>query len=136
MTIEPLMSREIFTVRMDDSIGTIREILRAAQFHHLLVVDGRKLVGIVSDRDVLRVISPFLDTLSETTRDVALLGRRVHQIMTRKPITVSRNTSIETAVALLIENGISCLPVTSSDRKIEGIVTWRDLLKAYVQRTR
>ena len=136
MTVEAVMTQEIFTVRMDDSIGTMREILRAAQFHHLLVVDGRKLVGIVSDRDVLRVISPYLGTLSETTRDVALLDRRVHQIMTRKPITVSRNTSIETAVALLIENGISCLPVTSSDREIEGIVTWRDLLRAYVQRTR
>ena len=120
---------------MDDSIGTIREILRASQFHHLLVVDGRKLVGILSDRDVLRVISPYLDTLSETTRDVAILDRRVHQIMTHKPITVSRNTSIKTAVALLIENGISCLPVTSSDQKIEGIVTLRDLLRAYVQRT-
>ena len=53
MTVETLMSQEIFTVRMDDSIGTIREILRAAQFHHLLVVDGRNLVGILSDRDVL-----------------------------------------------------------------------------------
>ena len=136
MTVETLMSQEIFTVRMDDSIGTIREILRAAQFHHLLVVDGRKLVGILSDRDVLRVIGPYLGTLSETTRDVALLDRRVHQIMTRKPITVSRNTSIETAVALLIENGISCLPVISSDREIEGIVTWRDLLRAYIQRTK
>ena len=136
MTVELVMTQEIFTVRMDDSIGTMREILRTAQFHHLLVVDGRKLVGILSDRDVLRVISPCLGTLSETTRDLAFLDRRVHQIMTRRPITVSRNTSIETAAELLIENGISCLPVTSSDGEIEGIVTWRDLLRAYLQRTR
>ncbi len=136
MTVEPVMTQEVFTVRMDDSIGTIREILKAAQFHHLLVVNGRKLVGILSDRDVLRVISPFLDTVSETTRDVAFLNKKVHQIMTRRPITVSRSTSIKTAMNLLMENRISCLPVTSSDGKIEGIITWRDLLRVYLNKTR
>lgn len=136
MTVEPVMTQEVFTVRMDDSIGTIREILKAARFHHLLVVNGRKLVGILSDRDVLKVISPFLDTVSETARDVSFLDKKVHQIMTRRPITVSRNTSIDTAVNLLMENGISCLPVTSSDGKIEGIVTWRDLLRVYIRKTK
>lgn len=131
--VESIMTRDVFTVSMDDSISTMREILKRAAFHHLLVVKDRKLVGILSDRDIIRNISPFLDTLSEAARDVNILQRRVHQFMTHKPITVSRDTSVETAASLLLKNNISCLPVVSSDAEIEGILTWRDILREYVE---
>ena len=65
MTVELIMTKKVFKVRMDDTIGTIREIFENVKFHHLLVVEGNKLVGIISDRDVLKAISPFLGTLSE-----------------------------------------------------------------------
>jgi acetoin utilization protein AcuB len=132
-TVESVMTQDIFVVRMDDSIGTIREILKAAKFHHLFVVAGRKLVGILSDRDVLKIISPFLNTLMETTRDLTVLDRKVHQVMSRKLITVDKNTSIEVAIRMLIEKNISCLPVVSAEGEIQGVVTWRDMLKAYLQ---
>ena len=134
MTVGSIMTHGVFSVRMDDTVGTIRKILKRVQCRHLLVVDGTKLVGIVSDRDVLRIMSPFLGTLSETARDLSLLNRKVHQIMTRKPITVDKNTSIESAMRLLVEKNISCLPVISSDGEIEGIVTWRDALKACLEK--
>jgi len=117
---------------MDDTIGTLREIFENVEFHHLLVVDGRQLVGIISDRDVLKAISPFLHTLSEHTRDLSILNRKAHQIMTRKPITVSKDTRIEAAASLLLKNNISCLPVTSPEGKINGVVTWKDVLRFYV----
>ncbi len=131
--VESFMTRDVFKVGMDDSIGTMREILKHETFHHLLVVKDRKLVGILSDRDIVKSISPFLDTLSETTRDIGLLERKVHQFMTHKPITVSKDTSLEAAASLLLKNNISCLPVVSSDAEIEGIVTWRDILREYVE---
>ena len=133
MNVETVMTRKVFTVRMDDTIGTIREILKTVPFHHLLVVEGRKLVGILSDRDILKVISPFLETLSETDRDITLLNRKVHQIMTRKPVTAKKNTSVEDAARLLLDNKISCLPVTTSEREILGVVTLKDILKFYVK---
>jgi len=131
MTVDSVMTREVIAVGMDDSIATIRGILEAANFHHLLVVDRhRKLVGVLSDRDVLRVISPFLGSLSETRRDVTILQRRVHQIMTRDPITVGAEVELTAAMRRLIDHDISCLPVVAADGRIEGIVTWRDLLRA------
>lgn len=133
-TVGAVMSQNLFTVRMDDTIGTIREILKVAQFHHLLVVDGKKLVGVISDRDILRVISPFIGTLSEMNRDLDILERKVHQIMTRRLITVNKTTGIDAAMKLLIEKSISCLPVVSPTGELQGIVTWRDMLKAYVQK--
>ena len=134
MKVESIMTVEVFTVRMDDTIGTIHEILKRAEFHHLLVVEGRKLVGIISDRDTLRTISPFIGKLSEHPRDTYILDRKVHQIMTRKVITVEKSTSIETASNLLLENKISCLPVTSTNGEIEGIVTWKDILGSFMTR--
>lgn len=110
MRVEPLMTKAVLKVRMDDSIGTIREILEHVKFHHLLVVQGQKLVGIMSDRDILRAISPFLHTSSEQTRDLSILNKKVDQIMTRNPITVDRDTRVETAARLLLENNIGCLP--------------------------
>ena len=133
MIVASIMTKEVFTVRMDDTIGTMREILRTAPFHHLLVVEGRKLVGILSDRDVLRAISPFLATLSATERDLTILNRKVHQIMTRRPITVDKHTNIEAAASAMLENNISCLPVTSANGEILGVVTLKDILRFYVK---
>lgn len=132
MKVTSIMTGKVFTVRMDDSIGTIRNILEHVEFHHLLVVKGRELVGILSDRDVLKVISPFLGTLSEEPRDMTLLTRKIHQIMTRNPITVDKDASIETAANLMLNNDISCLPVISPEGAIEGIVTMKDILRFYV----
>ena len=133
MRVASIMTEKVLKVRMDDSIGTMWDIFENVEFHHLLVVEERKLVGILSDRDILRVISPFLHTLSEKDRDLTILNKKVHQIMTRKPITVGKNTSIEEASRLLLEKNISCLPVTSPEGEIDGIVTWKDILKFYLQ---
>ena len=51
--------------------------------------------------------------------------------MTRKPATISKDASSEDAAKLILQNNVSCLPVVASDGSIEGIVTWKDLLKAY-----
>jgi acetoin utilization protein AcuB len=130
MTIASIMSREVFRVRMDDSVWTIREIFDHAKFHHLLVMEKRKLVGVISDRDLLKAVSPFLDTISERERDLATLNRRAHQIMSRRPVTVAEQASVEDAVSLLLENDVSCLPVVSRGDAVVGIVTWKDVLKA------
>jgi acetoin utilization protein AcuB len=81
------------------------------------------------------MVSPFIGKLSENPRDISILDRRVHQIMTKKVITVEKSTSIESAANLLLENNISCLPVTSTDGEIEGVVTWKDILASYVKKT-
>ena len=94
------------------------------------MVSGEQLVGVVSDRDFFKAVSPFVGTLSETERDLSTLNKRVHQIMTRKLITVSKDTSARQAARIFIERNVSCLPVVAEDRKILGILTWKDILKA------
>ncbi|MBI5307336.1 MAG: CBS domain-containing protein [Planctomycetes bacterium] len=127
------MTNKVVTVEMDDTLLTISMIFENVKFRHLLVVENKKLVGVISDRDFLRAISPFLKTASETTRDQNTLNRRVHQIMSRNPITVNPETSIESAAGTMLRNNISCLPVVSFQDRLEGIATWKDILKYYLR---
>ncbi len=131
MNVASIMTRRVVTVEMDDTILTIREIFDHVKFHHLLVVEEQKLVGVISDSDFLETLSPFLDTPSQKRRDLATLNKKAHQIMNRKSITVGARTSIEKASNLLLMNNISCLPVISPQGSVEGIVSWKDILKCY-----
>jgi acetoin utilization protein AcuB len=128
MEISSIMHEKVVTVEMDDSLEVIREIFQKLSFHHLLVVSGEKLIGVISDRDFLRATSPFLDTMSESTRDLATLQKRAHQIMSPHPITVSPDMKVVDAAQLLLEKDISCLPVVSEENELRGIITWKDLI--------
>ena len=131
MKLEPIMTKEVVTISMDTTLMTICRIFEKKKFHHLLVVDDNELCGVISDRDVLKALSPFLNTLAEQDRDLHTLKKKAHQIMSRNPITITKETSSEEAVKILLQKNISCLPVISSEGQIEGIITWKDLLKAY-----
>ena len=133
MPVSFVMTKKVFKVRMDDTLGTIHEILENANFHHLLVVEGNKLVGVISDRDVLKAVSPFIGTFSEHTHDLVTLNKKAHQIMNHKPITVYKDTSLQIAADIMLDNNISCLPVVSLEDEVKGIVTWKDILRYYVK---
>lgn len=124
------MSRLVVTVALDDTLATIQALFKEHRFHHLLVVEQGELAGVISDRDLLKSISPNIGTLSETDRDLATLNKRAHQIMTRNPIAVDAQATIAAAAALMIGKNVSCLPVTTAARRLEGILSWKDILKA------
>ncbi len=136
MNVDEIMTRQTITIEMDDSVRKAKEIFERHKFHHLLVVEKKKLMGVISDRDLLLNLSPFIGTSSERPQDMATLNRRVHQIMSRTPITVSAETTVEAAAQRMLAERVSCLPVTTEDDDILGIVTWRDLLRGLCGPTR
>jgi acetoin utilization protein AcuB len=131
MAVSDIMTARIVTVEMDDRLEVVKEIFDTVKFHHLLVVDERrKLSGVVSDRDLLKALSPYVGSAAETARDVATLNKRVHQIMTRHPITLHPQAEITEAVSLLLTHSISCIPIVDGEHKPVGILSWRDLLRS------
>ena len=54
------MSRKLVWVEPDDRVIRVRELFNEYRFHHLLVIDDRRLVGVISDRDLLKNLSPFI----------------------------------------------------------------------------
>lgn len=130
MKIYDIMSKRVVTVEMDDSLETIKKIFDNTQFHHLIVTTSGKLIGVISDRDVLRALSPKVGTPAETEKDAATLKKRAHQIMTREPISIRASSNIFDAIDLYYEHGISCIPVIDENRKPIGIISWKDIIKA------
>ena len=129
MNIKSLMSTNVVTVKMDDSLSTVKDIFDNTNFHHLLVVEGPKLFGIISDRDLLKSLSPNVDSKAATDKDLASLKKRAHQIMTRTPIAIHERSSIKDAVELFNSHTISCIPVVNSANEPVGIISWRDIMK-------
>jgi acetoin utilization protein AcuB len=131
MLLNKIMKTRLATVEMDDKLRVVKNIFDSMGFHHLLVVgDDKTLRGVVSDRDLLRALSPYVGTAAETTRDIASLNKRVHQIMSRQPITLKADGTVDDAIALLLDHRISCVPIVDDQFRPVGIVSWRDILRA------
>jgi acetoin utilization protein AcuB len=131
MLLNKIMKTRLTTVEMDDKLRVVKDIFDSMGFHHLLVVgDDKTLRGVVSDRDLLRALSPYVGTAAETTRDIASLNKRVHQIMSRQPITLKADGTVDDAIALLLDHRISCVPIVDDQFRPVGIVSWRDILRA------
>lgn len=132
MLVEDVMSRHVITIEMDRSLNDVRRVFEAAPFHHLIVMDERRVVGVVSDRDLLENLSPFLGKMAERSQDLASINRRVHQIMTRHPRTVEPGCSVADAGGLMLRDRISCLPVVDEAGALVGIMTLRDVARATI----
>lgn len=97
------------------------DLFHAKQFRHLLVTDAAgRLIGLVSDRDVIRCLGP-----SRPDKSV-LAGIRTTDIMSTDLVTISPATPLSKAVTLMVDHGISCLPVLA-DGTLVGILTNTDL---------
>ena len=129
MLIRDIMTKRVVTIEMDDKLSVVKDIFDNAKFRHLLVIEDDKLFGVVSDRDLLKAISPNIGTMTETYKDAATLNKRVHQIMTRKPITLPPTATVKEAVNLFNNHRISCIPIVDEQFRPIGIVSWRDILR-------
>lgn len=104
-------------------------IFENTKFHHLLVTDNHQLVGILSDRDYLKAVSPKLGTKEQTASDTESLNQRVHNIMKTDLHTLNPDSSLFDAMKLFNDHSISCIPIIDHNNKIEGILSWRDIFK-------
>ena len=114
------MSRKPVAVQADSPIGAAVALMHGAEIRHLLVMEGDRLTGILSSRDLGRLagdVSP------------ALLSAPVSRIMTEDPVTVAPEAPVTTAARVLLEMRIGSLPVRDGD-EIIGILTIADALES------
>jgi acetoin utilization protein AcuB len=140
LRISDVMTSTVVTIEIDDTLQTAKDIFDNTYFHHLPVVgdsavdyrrtsDG-KLLGVVSDRDLLKVLSPNIGTAAETLKDLSCLNKKVHQVMTRQLITLESTADIYDAIAIFNRHRVSCIPIVDDSSVIQGILSWRYILKA------
>ena len=120
-TVRDWMSREPVTVTPEASVEHVIRLMRARAIRHLLVMDGERLAGIVSNRDVRRLLLGGEHSIPPSAP--------VRQVMTESPVTVSPETPLTVAARELLDRKIGALPVVEGDRPI-GILTKSDALEA------
>ncbi|MEI6665734.1 MAG: CBS domain-containing protein [Chloroflexota bacterium] len=129
LTVAAVMSSPVVTIEAEASLLTARDLLHTRGVHHLLILIEGKPVAVVSDRDVLRALSPFLGTIGEQPRDSHTLLKPVFQVATYHPTTIGPEASVLEAASTLIDRHISCLPVVDERGLVIGIVTSNDLMR-------
>ncbi|ATX82736.1 acetoin utilization protein AcuB [Mariprofundus ferrinatatus] len=129
MNVEAIMSKNVVVVDAYDSLRKVKMIFDTSKFHHLLVVEKERLFGVISDRDLLKILSPGVGTAFESAGDAAILNKRAHLIMSRKPVTLGPDATIYDAIEIFNKHNISCIPVVDGERRPVGIISWRDVLR-------
>jgi len=123
------MSTNLLTLEMDDDLSKAKAIFEQHSIHHILVLNDKELVGVVTDRDIYKHLSPTIGTKNETPRDHSMLQKKLHLIMNRNLITAKEEVNLNEAVLLFYDNHISCLPIVNDKMEPVGIISWRDILK-------
>jgi acetoin utilization protein AcuB len=129
MKIEEIMSDNVTCINLDERLSMVRELFIKHKFHHLMVIDNdNKLMAVISERDYLKATNSNLELPTANEKDLAMLNKRVHQIVSKKLVTIKEFSSFSEAIRIFHDTGVSCLPVINNDNKPIGVLTWRDIV--------
>ena len=143
MRVQDVMTTEVLTVRSDTSLKDAAEILARNRISGLPVVDGENhVVGVLSEGDILfkergaqgkkGVLERWLD-LPLPEAAAKLEARTAGEAMTAPAVTIGRKRPLTEAANSMIDEGVNRLPVVDEDRRLIGIVTRADLVRAFVR---
>ena len=133
MFVATRMTKHPVSVTSDATIQQADRLMKKHKFHRMLVVDGGKLVGYFSDRDIMRVAPSPATTLSKFEIRSLLDKISVKDIMHDKVITVNEGATVEEAALIMYQNKVGGLPVISDVGALVGIITATDILKTFIE---
>ena len=124
LTLDMIMSTDLITIGSDDNLAKARELMHDNKIHHLPVVDGDDLVGLVSLTDVLAATDSILRQDDSRISAQTII---VRDIMVTDVATVDEHATLRQAALFLEKHRIGCLPVMS-DSTLKGIITDTDFV--------
>jgi acetoin utilization protein AcuB len=113
MRIQDVMSKNVVSVPRETDVAMARERLRQEEIDHLVVLDGKRVAGVVAGRDILRATD----------------DRPLSEVMSRDVATIEPGATLRRAAGIMRGRNVGCLPVVDEGRLV-GIVTTSDLLTA------
>jgi CBS domain-containing protein len=123
-TLEAIMTREVFVTPPGASVSDVAGSMLRARFGSAIVMEGSMLLGIFTERDVLRAAASGSD----------LGSSRVSDWMTADPVTAEPGMDTDEAIELMMSNGFRHLPVLDGARLI-GVVSLRDIVRSQIGRS-
>jgi len=119
-TIADVMRSEFIEVAPEDTLGEVADRMNAINMGAVVVKDFGRLIGILTERDLLKAMAARVHT-SEA---------RVRQWMTENPITTTLDTDVDEAARVMLENGFRHLPVLDESGQVAGVVSLRRVVGA------
>lgn len=119
MNVEQLMSKPVCTVEPESTLAEATTVMGERHVGSALICDGEELLGILTERDVVRAISNAFDAPM----------RPVAEWMTKRPTTTGPETPVKEALRIMVDGGFRHLPILQ-DGKVLGIVSMRDIARA------
>jgi CBS domain-containing protein len=124
---DTVMTRDVVCVEVDDSLTDAHQVMIEWEIRHLPVLDGKHLVGILSNRDVLA-------RAAWTENGIVVPDVPVEEVMTAKPFTCLASTDVTSIGESMIKHKIDCLPVVDRDGELVGLVTSSDLIEILISK--
>ena len=135
MLVSKSMSKNVITIDVDDSMQEAVKLMKQRDIRMLPVLKKGKLVGVVTDRDLKRASASDATTLDVHELLYLVSKIEVGNIMTKDPITVPQNFTVEETAVVLLKNKISGAPVADQNGQLVGTITQTDLFRVLVSFT-
>ena len=132
MKVRDRMTTGVITVGLADPIRKAWELVEENQLRRFPVVEGDKLVGIITDRDIRNATASSVVLTEKKYHDFLLDTVKIESVMTPDPATVTPDTPLDEAARMILELKVGGLPVIEQG-KLVGIITETDLIKTLVE---
>jgi CBS domain-containing membrane protein len=130
--VADIMTRDPITLQEEEDLWSLQEEMRNLALHHVPVLDGQRLVGIVSQNDLLRFTTNALhrDSVHTSIDKHDKRSTFVASIMSTAVLTIAPEVPITEAARILVGTHYTCLPVVDAAGNLLGVVTEKDVLRA------
>ena len=131
MKVEKLMAKKVETLDRNDTLSLAEDLMKMKQLRHLPVLDEGRLVGIVTQRDLLHAGLSTAMGFGSKARGEFLKAVLVKEVMTDEVVTTSRSEDVSDAARTMLAKGIGCLPVVEGE-KLVGLISESDIVRFMV----
>ncbi|MFH1489390.1 MAG: CBS and ACT domain-containing protein [Pseudomonadota bacterium] len=135
MLVKNWMTKDVITVDANDSMIDAVKLMKDHAIRRLPVMKKGELVGIVTDRDLKKANASDATTLEVHELLYLVSQIKIREMMTKNPITIPSDFTIEETAELLLKNKISGVPVVDREDRVVGIITQTDIFRALVSLT-
>lgn len=133
MTVANIMSTDVITLIEDETLAHAKRCMDQGRIRHLPVIRERKLVGLVTHRDLLAASFSIFAEVEPAEQRRIFVTIPVAEAMHRDVITVGPGDTVANAARILLDNKYGCLPVVDDNGDLLGIVTEADFLRLTVR---
>ncbi|MEK6712022.1 MAG: CBS domain-containing protein [Nitrospinota bacterium] len=131
--VRDIMTKKVVTISLDETLDLVDEIMTSGHIRHIPVTKGGRVVGIVSQRDLLRARLSSLGDYSSGEDRQFLQAVDVAKVMTKNVRCADPNESVVHAAKRMIEARIGCLPVVDPEGDLIGLVTETDVMRHFAE---